>query len=152
MGNFSFTHSPSLMPSGNYKSTATLPGHTASVRVLRFSPNGNYLASGGEDGLVLVFSTDSWELVARIVNVSPVAALMWHSTFPKTITCGFISGAVVTICLDSGDRVRSLSSKHATCFPSYFSFRMQRAGRYGQTRSMDLSSVSLPITLAGLMQ
>ncbi|KAF9778446.1 WD40-repeat-containing domain protein [Thelephora terrestris] len=87
-----------------YEPTATLSGHTDSVRVLRFSPHGNYLASGGDDGLILVFSTDTWRMVAKIVNVSPVTALLWHSAFPKTIMCGFHSGAVVTICLDSGDR------------------------------------------------
>lgn len=95
------------MSPGNYEFLVALPGHTSSIRVLRFSPHGDYLASGGDDGLVLVFSTDSWEVVAKVVNVSPVTALLWNSAFPKTIICGFLSGAVVTICLDSGDRVRS---------------------------------------------
>lgn len=92
----------SLMP---YKPTATLSGHTDSVRVLRFSPCGDYLATGGDDGLILVFSTYSWKMIAKVVNVSPVTALLWHSAFPKTLMCGFHSGAVVTICLDSGDWV-----------------------------------------------
>ena len=97
---------------GKYEPTTTLSGHTDSVRALHFSPNGDYLASGGDDGLILVFSTNSWEIIAKVVNVSPVTALMWNSAFPKTIVCGFLSGAVVTICLDSGDRVRSDPSAH----------------------------------------
>jgi WD40 repeat protein len=92
-----------------YESAKMLSGHTSSITALRFSPNGDYLASGCESGVILVTTTDSWETVQKVVNISPVTALQWDSTFPMTLVCGFASGAMVTIHIGDGDLVRRLS-------------------------------------------
>lgn len=88
-----------------YESSETLSGHTSSITALRFSPDGDYLASGCESGVVLVTATESWETVQKVVNISPVTALQWDSTFPMTLVCGFASGAIVTVHIGDGDLV-----------------------------------------------
>ncbi|KAF9786231.1 WD40-repeat-containing domain protein, partial [Thelephora terrestris] len=80
-----------------YEIAETLTGHTSSITVVLFSPDGEYLASGSESGVVLVTATESWETVKTLVNVSPVTALLWDPTFPVTLVCGFASGATLTV-------------------------------------------------------
>jgi WD40 repeat protein len=89
-----------------YESAEILSGHTSSITVLLFSPDGEYLASGCESGVVLVTATESWENVKKLVNVSPVTALLWDPTFPMTMVCGFASGAVLTVHIGDSDLVR----------------------------------------------
>ena len=88
-----------------YESAETLSGHTSSITALLFSPDGKYLASGSENGLVLVTVTESWETVKKLVNVSPVTALLWDPTFPMTLVCGFASGAILTVHIGESDLV-----------------------------------------------
>ena len=89
-----------------YESAETLSGHTSSITALLFSPDGKYLASGSENGLVLVTVTESWETVKKLVNVLPVTALLWDPTFPMTLVCGFASGAILTVHIGESDLVR----------------------------------------------
>ena len=48
-----------------YESTETLSGHASSITVVLFSPDGEYLASGSENGIVLVTATESWDTVKK---------------------------------------------------------------------------------------
>ena len=89
-----------------YESAETLSGHKSSITVLLFSPDGEYLASGSEDGMILVTATESWEVEKKLVNVSPVTALLWDITFPMTLVCGFASGAILTVHIGESDQVR----------------------------------------------
>lgn len=86
-----------------FENAETLSGHTSSITTLRFSPEGEYLASGCEGGVVLVTSTESWQIVQKAVNISPVTALRWDCTFPMTLVCGFASGAVLTVHIGDTD-------------------------------------------------
>ena len=95
-----------LMVTHKYEYVETLPEHTSSITVLLFSPDGEYLASGCESGVVLVTATDPWKTVKKLVNVSPVTAILWDPTFPMTIVCGFASGAIVTVHIGDSDTVR----------------------------------------------
>ena len=93
------------MLSPKYESVETLSGHVSSITVLRFSYDGKYLASGSEDGTILVISTGTWETVSRLVNVSPVTALLWDRTFLMMLVCRFASGAMLTVHIDQRDQV-----------------------------------------------
>ena len=97
------------MVAHKYESVETLSGHATSITVLQFSPNGEYLASGSECGTILVTGTESWKTVKKLVNVSPVTALLWDPTFPMMLVCGFASGAILTVHIDTGDLVRARS-------------------------------------------
>ena len=88
-----------------YESAEMLLGHTSSITALCFSLDGDYLASGCESGVVLVTATGSWEIVQKVVGISPVTALQWDPIFPMTLVCGFASGAIVTLHIGDGDLV-----------------------------------------------
>ncbi|KAF9642820.1 WD40 repeat-like protein, partial [Thelephora ganbajun] len=70
----------------------TLEGHTAAITVVVFSPDGRFLASAGDDGIVLIFSTSSWTPVCRFLDVSPVSVLVWHQKSRYLLFCGHQSG------------------------------------------------------------
>ena len=89
-----------------YECSKTLTGHTSSITVVLFSPDGEYLASGSETGVILVTATESWTTVKKLMNVSPVTALLWDPTFPMTVVCGFASGAMITVHVGDNDLVR----------------------------------------------
>ncbi|KAF9790781.1 WD40-repeat-containing domain protein [Thelephora terrestris] len=57
----------------------TLDGHKDSINATQFSPNGAYLASGGEDGLLLIHSINNWRPLLRFVDASPITSLMFKS-------------------------------------------------------------------------
>lgn len=99
----------------SYDLETSLPGHIDSINALQFSSAGGYLASSGQDGQLFIFSTKTWKPVRKYANASPLTALVWHPTFPKTVICGFASGDLVTICFD-GTQVylSSLSSQQST--------------------------------------
>ncbi|KAF9784449.1 WD40-repeat-containing domain protein [Thelephora terrestris] len=85
------------MSSSPYTVLTTLYGHTNSINVVRSSPDGRYLASGGEDGTIIIYSTRSWRAVKRYGSLSPVSALVWHPTTPSTIIFGCKNGDVETV-------------------------------------------------------
>ena len=88
-----------------YKLKAILHHHIDTITALQFSSCGGFLASGSENGIILIFSTQSWKPVKRFIDVSPVTSLLWHPSFPKTILCGFNSGDVHTACFEGNEKV-----------------------------------------------
>lgn len=88
------------MPTIVYEPVTTLSGHRDTVTALEFSPDGNFLASGGQDGVLLIFSTSDWRLIHKFVDASPVSALLWHPVLEGHLFCGLKSGDVHTLRLN----------------------------------------------------
>ena len=80
-----------------YEPAATLSGHRETVTALGFSPDGKVLASGGEDGMLLLFSTIDWRLIHKFIDASPLLTLLWHPVLEGRLFCGFKSGDVHTL-------------------------------------------------------
>jgi WD40 repeat protein len=87
----------------SYDLEESLSGHVDSVNTLQFSPTGDYIASGGQDGQLFIFSTKTWKPIRKYANPSPLNALAWHPTFSDTLVCGFSSGDLTTICFDGSE-------------------------------------------------
>lgn len=55
-----------------------LPGHAAATSAVSFSPNGRYLASGDDDGQILVRDALNWEILQRFSgHILQVTGLAW---------------------------------------------------------------------------
>ena len=113
------------MTISSYDLETSLSGHIDSINALQFSPGGKYLASGGQDGQLFIFSTKTWKPVRKYADASPLTALVWHPNFPKTVICGFASGDIITICFDGTQVYLSLSSS----FSSVLHFPGRKRGK-----------------------
>jgi len=85
------------MSTRRYKHEITVTGLNESISALEFSPDGKFLASGCEDGSVVVFSTLDWKSLYTFADVSPSTSLTWHPRVEGLLFCGFKSGDVHTL-------------------------------------------------------
>ena len=115
-----------------YEPVTTLSGHRDTVTALEFSPDGRFLVSGGQDGVLLIFSTTDWRLVHKFVDASPVLALLWHPILEGHLFCGFKSGDVHALRLNQAT-VSSCRMCSNNTHPS-----VRWAWRCGQTQTMIL--------------
>lgn len=78
--------------------TLTDDGHADSVVCMAFSPAGTFLASGGEDGRLVLWDTEKGQSVARINMKSPVLCLRWVTDKPEpTVFCGCEDGRTLLV-------------------------------------------------------
>ena len=66
-------------------SALTFASHQQTVRAVAWSPDGRYLASGGDDGLLLVWGTDG-VIRQRMVYPVAVTALAWSPESERLVT------------------------------------------------------------------
>ena len=86
------------MPSFIDKPVASLGGHGDSVTTANFSPNGAYLASGSEGGLMLIHSVTNWRRpLLRFIGTSPITSSTWHPRLQGVFFCGCKSGDIYTV-------------------------------------------------------
>ncbi|KAH7918994.1 WD40 repeat-like protein [Leucogyrophana mollusca] len=87
----------STVQSSPYMLLHTLGEHTDSVSCVRFSPDGNLLASGGDDGNLMIWDPSLGQLTHRIIMESPIICLAWDYAVPGRLFCGCKDGALVLI-------------------------------------------------------
>ncbi|KAH7904670.1 WD40-repeat-containing domain protein [Hygrophoropsis aurantiaca] len=102
------------MPTKTYQLHRNFKGHTRPINCLRFSRNGAYLASGADDGNILVWSIHDNSL-SRIIEPrqGPIVALQWLTSRQKGdgdyLVSGGADGTVqLWFQLHSGDSFRFL--------------------------------------------
>ncbi|OBZ69981.1 hypothetical protein A0H81_10067, partial [Grifola frondosa] len=67
-------------------------GHTKSVNCVCFSPGSNYLASGGDDGTLILWNVVNGALMYRLLFGNGVDCIIWHPVVPDTIMVGCRGG------------------------------------------------------------
>ena len=81
-----------------------LAGNTAPVRDLAFSPDGKWLASGGDDSLVRLWKTDDWRLArAYAGHTDAIRGLAWNPASDH-----FVTGSADHTC-----RLRSVANENS---------------------------------------
>jgi WD40 repeat protein len=79
------------------KTFAGSEAHSGAVLCLAFSPDGAHLASGAEDGLLIIWDVQDGKPLYRIDLQSPVSCLSWNPHCSLTLFCGCDNGSAYYI-------------------------------------------------------
>lgn len=84
----------------------TLVKHKDSMNTLAFSYDGSMFASGGDNGLVIIFRGNrSGRELRRFQLKALIMTLLWHYHFGHTVIAGDMSSDVHTICLNGSTNI-----------------------------------------------
>ncbi|OBZ66279.1 hypothetical protein A0H81_13832 [Grifola frondosa] len=72
-------------------------GHCDTVNCVSFSPDSNYLASGGDDNALIIWDVVDGTLLYRLLFKSSVDCILWHPGRPGTILVGCRGGTLVQL-------------------------------------------------------
>ncbi|KIK12473.1 hypothetical protein PISMIDRAFT_18720 [Pisolithus microcarpus 441] len=74
-----------------------LQGHTSTVNALTFSPSGGELASGSDDGSLIIWDPLSGKLESRITFPSSILSLAWGPWRPYRLYVGCLDGTLAIV-------------------------------------------------------
>lgn len=84
-----------------YHLSSTLIDHSHSVNAMSFSPDGLMLATGGDDGLLLVYclsvTTNTWSLRFRFQAIGAITCIIWNPRFEAILVVGNRNGDIHVI-------------------------------------------------------
>ena len=85
----------SRIDSSAYIEVHTLaPNHCNTVNTLSFSPDGTYLASGGDDLTLNIWNVMQGRLLYRILFEAAISCLVWHPLYPYTVIAACDDGRI----------------------------------------------------------
>ena len=87
----------------------TLEDHTSSVNALAFAPTGDYLASGSNDGTLIIWDPVTGLMKNRITFRNPILSLAWDPRHLKRLYIGCEDG---TLALLDNSEVRDIVPSH----------------------------------------
>ncbi|KIK10702.1 hypothetical protein PISMIDRAFT_124037 [Pisolithus microcarpus 441] len=80
-----------------FTSERVLRGHTGAVNALTFAPSGNELASGSEDGSLIIWDSLSGKLKSRFTFASSILSLAWGPRRSYRLYVGCLDGTLAII-------------------------------------------------------
>ncbi|KAF8879034.1 hypothetical protein BD779DRAFT_1676570 [Infundibulicybe gibba] len=91
------------------------------VNIMRFSPNGRYLAVGFDDGVLVILSTKllAWKC-ARVYKVgATIRSLVWHPTIPAALVIGSGNGDINKLQFVENDELPLNDFKGLECVTNF---------------------------------
>ncbi|KAF5371379.1 hypothetical protein D9615_009682 [Tricholomella constricta] len=73
------------------------------INVMRFSTDGEYLATGDRDGVMLMYESRSWRIVSNYRASTAIRALAWHPVAVKCLVVGRDNGDVSTLDIEAAE-------------------------------------------------
>ena len=86
----------------------TLTGHSSSVFSIAESPDGKYLASGSDDGTIIIWDAESCQKLKTLVGHSWIVESVCFSPDGKYLASGSVEDTVIIWDAKSGERLKTL--------------------------------------------
>jgi transducin (beta)-like 1 len=84
---------------GKYQLT---PAHNGAITCVAFSCNGDYIASGGLDRKLQIFSLADGRLHYSVTIPGPIKSLIWHPGTEQMLFCACNNGVLIDVTIIAG--------------------------------------------------